>query len=115
MFNFLQCHSIEKSKKGDRNMLFRKIEALIETHLKSGSEKILLVDGARQVGKTYLIRHVGRKLFPNFIELNMIEDSLGGRLFSQTKTVSDFYLQVSMLAGNKMQQKDNTSYSMIWL
>ena len=89
-------------------MLFRKIEALIETHLKSGSEKILLVDGARQVGKTYIIRHVGRKLFPNFIELNMIEDSLGGRLFSQTKTVSDFYLQVSMLAGNKMQQKDNT-------
>ena len=39
-------------------MLFRKIAALIESHLKSQSQKILLVDGARQVGKTYIIRYV---------------------------------------------------------
>ena len=35
-------------------MLFRRIEALIEEHLKSCSKKILLMDGARQVGKTYM-------------------------------------------------------------
>ena len=46
-------------------MLKRKIADLIEEHLKSGSERILLIDGARQVGKTYIIRHVGKKLFPN--------------------------------------------------
>ena len=37
-------------------MLFRKIESLIEDHLQSDSKKILLIDGARQVGKTYIIR-----------------------------------------------------------
>ena len=63
-------------------MLFRKIEALIEEHLKSGSKKILLVDGARQVGKTYIISHVGRRLFENYIEINMVEDSIGERLFA---------------------------------
>ncbi len=89
-------------------MLYRKIETLIEAHLKSGSKKILLIDGARQVGKTYIIRYVGGKLFENFIEINMVEDSLGNRLFANTKTVEDFYLQVSMLAGNKMKQKENT-------
>lgn len=89
-------------------MLFRKIEALIETHLKSKSGKILLIDGARQVGKTYIIRHVGQKLFENYIELNMVEDSIGPRLFAETKSVEDFYLQVSMLEGSKMKQKDNT-------
>lgn len=89
-------------------MLFRKIEALIETHLKADSKKILLIDGARQVGKTYIIRHVGQKLFENFIELNMVEDSLGDQLFANTKTVEDFYLQVSMLAGSKMKAKENT-------
>ena len=89
-------------------MLYRKIEALIEAHLKSNSKKILLIDGARQVGKTYIIRYVGQKLFENFIELNMVEDSLGARLFANTKTVEDFYLQVSMLAGSKMKQKTNT-------
>jgi hypothetical protein len=68
----------------------------------------LLVDGARQVGKTYLIRYVGQKLFENFIEVNMVEDSLGEQLFANIKTVEDFYLQLSMLAGNKMKERDNT-------
>ena len=89
-------------------MLYRKIEAVIEAHLKSNSKKILLVDGARQVGKTYIIRHVGQKLFENYIELNMVEDSLGDRLFANTKTVENFYLQVSMLEGSKMKEKGNT-------
>ena len=86
-------------------MLYRKIERTIEQHLKSGSNKILLVDGARQIGKTYIIRHVGNKLFENYIEINMIEDSLGNRLFEKVRTVEDFYLQVSMLAGD---MKKNT-------
>ena len=47
-------------------------------------------------------------MFENFIEINMIEDSLGDRLFAETKTVEDFYLQVSMLAGDRMKQKENT-------
>ena len=89
-------------------MLYRKIETVIEEHLKSDSKKILLIDGARQVGKTYIIRYVGKKIFKNFIEINMVEDSLGNRLFENTKTVEDFYLQVSMLAGNKMGKKSDT-------
>lgn len=89
-------------------MLYRKIEKCIEEHLKSDSNRILLVDGARQVGKTYIIRHVGKKCYENYIEINMVEDFEGNRLFSNTKTVEDFYLQVSMLAGNKMQSKENT-------
>ncbi len=89
-------------------MLQRKIASVIDEHLRSDSDKILLVDGARQVGKTFIIRHVGQQLFPNFIELNMIEDSLGDRLFANTRTVEDFYLQVSMLAGDRMGKKEET-------
>ena len=89
-------------------MLIRKIESLIREHLKSSSNKVLLIDGARQVGKTYIIRYVGEELYKNFIEINMIEDSLKDRLFEGVKTVEDFYFQVSMLAGNKMGQKEDT-------
>ena len=89
-------------------MLFRKIEKVIEDHFKLDSKKILLIDGARQVGKTYIIRHVGKRMFENFIEINMVEDSLGERLFANIRTIEDFYLQVSMLAGNKMKQRENT-------
>ena len=97
-----------KSFDGGIVMLYRKIESLITEHLKSGSHKILLIDGARQVGKTYIIRHIGQKMFENYIEINMVEDSLGSRLFANTKSVEDFYLQVSMLAGDKMKEKENT-------
>lgn len=89
-------------------MLYRKIASVIEEHLRSDSDRILLVDGARQVGKTYIIRYLGKKLFPNFIELNMVEDSIGDQLFLNTKTVEDFYLQVSMLAGDRMRKKEDT-------
>lgn len=89
-------------------MLYRKIENEINKHLTSNSPKILLVDGARQVGKTYIIRYTGKRLYKNFIEVNMIEDFLGNRLFENVKTVDDFYLQVSMLYGNKMDKKENT-------
>ena len=89
-------------------MLKRKIETVIEEHLKSDSQKVLLVDGARQVGKTYIIRHVGQKLFSNYIEINMLEDSIGKRLFANTQTVEDFYLHVSAIAGRSMKEKDNT-------
>lgn len=89
-------------------MLFRKIEAQIEDHLKSDSRAIMLIDGARQVGKTYIIRYVGQKLFENYIELNLVEDYVGARLFANAKTVEDFYLAVSMLAGDRMKEKENT-------
>ena len=71
-------------------MLYRKIENVISSHLKADAKRILLVDGARQVGKTYIIRHVGKSLFANFIEINMVEDALGDSLFANVKTVEDF-------------------------
>ena len=89
-------------------MLYRKIQSTIEKHLLSDSNKILIIDGARQIGKTYIIRYTGEKLFDNYIEINLLEDSLSDRLFENTRTVEDFYLQVSMVAGNKMTKKKDT-------
>ena len=89
-------------------MLKRKISDVIEQQLKSNSERILLVDGARQVGKTYIIRYVGKKLFASFIEINMLEDSVGNKLFANATTVDDFYLRISVIAGDKMKEKENT-------
>ena len=103
----VQCKKYGKVKEGDY-MLFRKIEALIEEHLTNDTEKILLIDGARQVGKTYIIRYVGKKLFENYIEINMLEDSVGNRLFENVRTIEDFYLQVSMIAGSKLKDKEKT-------
>ena len=89
-------------------MLYRKIQPYIESYLKSDSNKVLIIDGARQIGKTFIIRHVGQQLFENYIELNFAEDYNGPRLFEQVRTVKDFYFQVSTIAGERMGEKKNT-------
>ena len=89
-------------------MLFRKIENQIEKHFNTGSDKILIVDGARQIGKSYIIRHVGQRLFKNYIELNMEADKVGARLFAEAKTTSDFYMALSTIVGDKMGDKAST-------
>jgi len=89
-------------------MLFRKIESYIEIFLKSDSNKVLVVDGARQIGKSFIIRHVGKKLFENYIEINMEADKLGDRIFAEAKTVKDFYLALSVLEGDRMKDKSDT-------
>ena len=89
-------------------MLKRKIESYLEDYLKSDSNKMLILAGARQIGKSYIIRHVGKKLFPNYVEINMAEDSYGQRNFSNAKTLDDFYLNLSIVAGNKLKNKHNT-------
>ena len=46
-------------------MLYRKIGKYIEQHLLGGSDKILLIEGARQIGKSFIIREIGIRLFQN--------------------------------------------------
>ena len=89
-------------------MLYRKVESYIEKYLQSGSNKVLIVDGARQIGKSYIIRYVGQKMFQNYIEVNMEADKLGDRIFAEAKTVSDFYLALSVVAGDRMKEGKNT-------
>ncbi len=89
-------------------MLKRKIQSYLEEYLKSDSNKMLIVAGARQVGKSYIIRHVGKQLFSNFVEINMAEDSYGPRIFANAKTLEDFYLNLSTVAGNQLKDKHNT-------
>lgn len=89
-------------------MLYRKIISKIETYFRSNSNKMMIIDGARQVGKSYIIRYVGKQMFPNYIEINMEKDKQKDRLFEKARTVEDFMIALSSIAGNKMKQKDNT-------
>lgn len=89
-------------------MLYRKIAKRIEEYLSSDSDRMLLIDGARQIGKSYIIRHIGEKMFSNYIEINMEEDKLGDRVFAEAKTTNDFYMALSIIAGDKMKERKNT-------
>ena len=89
-------------------MFYRKISENIIKHLKSSSEKILLVDGARQVGKSFIIRHIGESTFKHYVEINMLEDRRDAGLFSGIKSTEEFYFQLSIAARGNLGRKEDT-------
>ncbi len=89
-------------------MLYRKIRTYIENHLQSNDDKILIIEGARQIGKSYIIRDVGKELYNNYVEINFVLDYEGEKIFKNVHTTEEFYLKLSMVAGTRLDRYDNT-------
>lgn len=89
-------------------MLKRKFASDLEEFLLREPRKILLVNGARQIGKSFLLRYVGKKLFKHFVEINLKADQEGDGIFASVRSKEDFYLQLGALAGNNLGTKEDT-------
>ena len=89
-------------------MLYRKITSYIEDYLKSDTDKILILEGARQIGKSFSIREAGTRLYPNYVEINFVEDDEGDQLFKNIHKKENFYLTLSMVAGDRLSGRDGT-------
>ena len=89
-------------------MLERKFTSFIERFLKEEPNKILLVNGARQIGKSYLIRYVGQKLFPHFVEINLKEDKEGDKVFADVHTTNDLYMRLSNYYSKPLGDESDT-------
>ncbi|MBD5258262.1 MAG: AAA family ATPase [Barnesiella sp.] len=89
-------------------MLYRKIETDIYQHFTSGSDKILMLTGARQTGKSFIINHVASKIFKNVVEINLIEDYDTDRLFESVSSIEEFHLRLSSVAGERLGSKEDT-------
>ena len=89
-------------------MLKRKFTSVLEQYLTENTDKILLVNGARQIGKSYLIRYVGKKLYPHFVEINLQKDKEGPAIFSHVHTTQELYMQVSTIANEILGNKSDT-------
>ena len=55
-------------------MIKRKITKRLEMFYADGGRYALLVDGARQVGKTFIIKHFAKAHYENFIEINFLKN-----------------------------------------
>lgn len=89
-------------------MLERKYTQRLEQFLREETNKILLVNGARQVGKSYLIRFVGKKLFKHFVEINLKEDKEGEQVFADVHTPNDLYIRLSNYYSTPLGDKSDT-------
>jgi len=89
-------------------MFYRKISQTIKKYFETQDAKILCIDGARQVGKSFIIRENAKRQYKNYIEINMADDRNGDRLFENVGTIDAFYLQISVIAGDKLGSFDDT-------
>lgn len=89
-------------------MLFRKIEPIIDQYFRSDINKVLVVTGARQIGKSFIIRHCAKRYFKNFVEINLIEDAESNRLFENIRTTDDFYLMLSTFTSGELGDASDT-------
>ena len=89
-------------------MLERKFTQYIEQFLTNEPNKILLVNGARQIGKSFLVRYVGRRLFKHFVEINLKEDKEGDQVFAKVKTTNDLYMRLGNYYTKPLGDKKDT-------
>ncbi len=89
-------------------MLKRKIISELVEYFQSGNDMILLVEGARQIGKSYSIREAGRQVFPHFVELNFVTDDEGPQIFKNVHTTEEFYFKLGAVAGKELDTRENT-------
>lgn len=76
-------------------MLNRKIESSITSWIRN-DKKALLIEGARQVGKTYIIRKVLTELGCEYIEFNLIQSPELIILFAKSESIDDMITNLSL-------------------
>ena len=82
-------------------MVKRKIDRYLEDFFLK-DKKALLVTGARQIGKTYSIRHFGQEHFENFVEINFIDNPGLVKVFSNAKNRQDILLRLSTVTNQDL-------------
>lgn len=84
-------------------MIARKIEEDLKRFFASQDKKALLVTGARQVGKTYIIEELGKKAFLSFVKINFIENKQAKELFEGATDIGSLLLRLSAVADGPLE------------
>lgn len=90
-------------------MLRRKAREKIEQWIQTG-KNALLVSGARQVGKTWLIRDCLKASGVSFFEVNLIEQPELVRVFDEAYTVDEMILNLSVATNFRFQKGETVLF-----
>lgn len=83
-------------------MLRRKITTHIESFYKNDSHKALMITGARQVGKSYIIEQFAAAHYESVIKVDFIENPDYIPLFANAQGADEILLRLSVLFGDRM-------------
>lgn len=77
-------------------MLKRKFYDYLLNWKKTKNKECLLVKGARQIGKTYIIEYFGKKNYKNYIYINFVENPKYKEIFEGTLSAEEIYKKLSV-------------------
>lgn len=83
-------------------MIWRKIEKRLEEFFEAKGRYALLVDGARQVGKTCSIEEFGRTHYDSVIKINFVKTPDAVNLFRDVADESEVLTRISAFADKPM-------------
>ena len=83
-------------------MIKRKIEKELQRFYESSDKKALLITGARQVGKTYIIRDFAEKHYESVVEINFLQNRSAQSLFENAKSSDELLLRLSAVADSPL-------------
>ena len=78
-------------------MITRTIDKRLQAFRDNREKKALLITGARQTGKTYSVRELG-KSYASCIEINFLENPSAQQIFTGFSDASDLLLRISAVA-----------------
>ncbi len=83
-------------------MLKRRIWSKLEAFKATADKKTLLLTGARQVGKTYIVEQFARARYKSFVEINFVEDSAAKAIFHDVADEKDVLRRITAYAQGKI-------------
>lgn len=86
----------------------RRIEGTILDYFKTDDAPILLIDGARQIGKSYIVRELGKEHYRNYVEINLAEDKDGNGIFRDIRDTRALYMAIQSISGRILGDSKDT-------
>lgn len=83
-------------------MLYRKIETYMRDFFVREKKKALLITGARQVGKTYIIEKYGQENYQSFVKINFVENIAARDIFVRASDSKELLLRISAVADSPL-------------
>lgn len=84
--------------------MYRKAEQILQSWKANKAKKALLITGARQIGKTYLVRAFGKKNYKHFAEINFITTPSAQKIFSGDLDADTLIMNLTAFLGQSFEK-----------
>ena len=96
-------------------MIKRKMYKYLINWKQKKDKSALIIKGARQVGKSYLVREFGRNEYEGYIEINFLKNPLYKNIFKGDLSAEEIFKRLSAYIPNLKISSANDVWNLVYL